>query len=75
MSPRIKDLAERSLWTFVQAFAGYWIAAATNIIDPSFDFVTGAKLAGIAGGIAVCKAVVAFQFGSPQSAALPETKP
>lgn len=75
MSAKLQDLAERCIWTFIQAFAAYWIAAAANIVQPEFEWVDGLKLAAIAGGIAVAKAVVAFQFGNSESAALPETHP
>lgn len=75
MSDKLKDLVERSVWTFVQAFAAYWIAVAADVVDAGYSWQDGLRLAAIAGGIAVAKAVVAFQFGNSDSAAMPETKP
>lgn len=72
MSTRLKDLAERSVWTFLQAFAGVWAALE---ITGDVDWKATLYAALIAGGIAVAKAVVAFQLGQPDSAALPETRP
>lgn len=72
MSARLKDLAERSVWTFLQAFAGVWAALE---LTGDVDWQATVYAALIAGGIAVAKGVVAFQTGSPSSAALPETRP
>lgn len=74
MSPRLKDLTERSVWTFAQAFCGFWVAAELDIISPEFDWLNALKLAAVSGGLAVAKAVVAFKFGHEDSAALPETQ-
>lgn len=62
-----KDLAERAAWTFGQAAAGVAIAAG------GFGAEVW-KAAAIAGGLSICKAFVAGQFGKPDSAALPETQ-
>jgi hypothetical protein len=45
------DLAERSVWTFVQAFAAVWL------VTQNFD-MTNLKVAAAAGGVAVLKALV-----------------
>lgn len=72
MSARWKDLLERTLWTAVQAFAGVLVATdVTGSVQWKDVFIA----AGVAAGLAVAKALVAFQFGNPDSAALPETKP
>lgn len=61
------DLAERSLWTFVQAFAAVWI------VTGEFDATT-LKAAAVAGVIAVVKALAASRVGQHNSAStLPES--
>ena len=56
------DLAERLVWTFIQAFAAEWILTG--------DFGGDAlKLGAIAGALAVAKALIATQIGDPASAA------
>ena len=67
-----KDAAERSLWTFIQAFGGFLFAS--QVLDESNwqSVLVGAL---VAGGLAVVKALAATKFGNKESAALPETKP
>lgn len=60
----IYDLLERTGWTFLQAGAGVAIAAG------GFGAEVW-KAAAIAGGLAVCKALVAGQIGR-KTAALPD---
>jgi hypothetical protein len=69
MSPKLKDLFERVVWTAVQAFAGVFVALE---ITGSVDWETVFYAAGVAALVAAAKAVVAFQFGDPNSAALPD---
>lgn len=58
------DLAERTLWTFVQA------AAAVLIVDQ--DFTPAAlKIALTAGAIAVLKALIASRIGKPDASTIP----
>jgi hypothetical protein len=59
------DLLERSGWTFVQA------AAAVAITAGGFGAEVW-KAAAVAGGLAICKALVASQIGKPNTAALPD---
>ncbi len=61
------DLLERAVWTFVQGFA------AVLIIQGHFTILS-LYAGATAGGLAICKAIVAGQFGNTNSAALPETK-
>lgn len=61
------DLAERSAWTFVQAFAAVWL------VTGDFDGTT-LKAAAVAGAIAVVKGLAASQVGTHGSAStLPES--
>ena len=62
MKNKYRDLLERAVWTFVQA------AAASIIVSQGFA-VDVWKVAAVAGGLAVAKAIVAFQFGDRNSAA------
>lgn len=63
MSKRTKDLLERILWTFVQAFAAEWLISST------FD-QRSFKIAGAAAAISAVKCIVAFNVGNPNSASL-----
>lgn len=72
MPPSIKDLLERTIWTAIQAFFGVWAALE---ITSTVDWSTTLYAAGLAALIAAAKSIVAFQFGNPASAALPETRP
>lgn len=55
------DLAERTIWTFVQAFAAEWLVSST--------FDRRSLMVGLAAGaIAVVKGLAATQVGSPFSA-------
>ena len=67
------DLLERTAWTAVQAFFG--VLAGLSIADQDIQWDTVFISAGVAALIAVAKALLAFQFNNPDSAALPETKP
>lgn len=60
-SEQIRDVVERAAWTFVQA------AAAAIIVAGGFG-VEVWKAAAIAGGLAVCKGIVALQVGKPDAA-------
>jgi sugar phosphate permease len=71
MKDKYHDLLERSIWTAVQAFAGALIAME---ITTEVEWDTTLYAAGIAALIAVAKSLVAFQFGDPNSAALPDAK-
>jgi len=59
----LKDLAERSVSTFVQTAAGVIIATGGFGVDVW-------KAAAVAGGLAVVKAVAARGTGNPESASL-----
>lgn len=72
MSKRLADLLERSVWTGIQAFFG--VLAGIAIAGGGVDWAATFYSAGIAALIAVAKCVAAFQFGEPNSAALPEAK-
>jgi len=66
------DMAERVIWTFVQAFA------ATLVLSSQLDMSTlkAAGLAGIAAVLAVIKALAASQIGQKGTAAtLPDPAP
>jgi hypothetical protein len=71
MKDKYLDLLERTVWTAFQAFLGSLIAAGLTI-GVEWDIVL--YTAGIAALIAVAKSLVAFQFGNPNSAALPDAK-
>ena len=60
----ILDILERSAWTFIQAAAGVAIVAG------GFGAEVW-KAAAVAGGLAICKAIVAGQVGK-KTAALPD---
>lgn len=57
------DLAERSVWTFLQGFAAVVILSGNFSLD-------ALKLGAVAGGLAVLKAVLAYNVGK-EDAALP----
>lgn len=62
------DLLERTLKTFVQAYAGYWIAA-----GPDYDHLltmNGLKVAVAAGALAVATNVVGKPIGNPDSGSI-----
>ena len=61
MKNKYLDLLERAVWTFVQA------AAAVILVQQSFG-VEVWKVAAVAGGLAVVKALAAFQTGDRNSA-------
>ena len=67
------DLLERTAWTAVQAFVG--VLAGLSIADQDIQWDTVFITAGVAALVAVAKSLLAFQFGNPDSAAVPETKP
>lgn len=57
------DLIERTVWTFIQALVGTWLALGADL---NLDVL---KAAAIAAGLAVVKGVAATQIGSPDTAA------
>lgn len=67
------DMLERVIWTFVQAFAGAFLALLTVTDTPGWEALAGSVLSAlIAGIIAVCKAFIAGQYGVKGTAALPD---
>jgi hypothetical protein len=67
----IRDLIERVLWTFAQAFAATLLASGFFEIDNVTDvsILQKAGIAGIAAVLAVIKGLVATKVGSPYTAA------
>jgi hypothetical protein len=63
------DLIERSVWTFIQSFAGVFIA--TGVLDSTSLDTVALKAAAIAAAIAAVKAVIAQQFGNGTAATVP----
>ena len=61
MKNRYLDLLERATWTFIQA------ASAVILVEQNFGAAVW-KVAAVAGGLAVVKALVAFQSGDRNSA-------
>lgn len=61
-----KDIAERAVWTFVQAFTAAWVVV-DGQLAPS---AKTAALAGLAAVVALIKGVAASRLGE-QNAALP----
>lgn len=61
---RYLDLLERTAWTAVQAFLAVWIVTDADPFGP-----TALKVAGMAAVIAAAKSLLAFQVGSPNTAA------
>ena len=61
----LRDIVERSAWTFVQAFAAAWLVFDREL---ALDNDT-LKTALIAGAIAVAKGIVASRIGNEESAA------
>lgn len=59
-----KDIAERALWTFAQAFAAALFARGTLDIDT----IQAAALAGAAAVLSLVKGLVASRIGSPDAA-------
>lgn len=64
MKARALDLIERTGWTFVQAFLAVWIATGTDLLS-----VEALNVGVVAGVIAAAKCLIAFQIGSPNTAA------
>lgn len=58
------DLLERSVWTFVQAFAAQLIASGLEFTQTITDLSIADKaaIAAVAGGVAVLKSLVANQM-------------
>lgn len=63
-----RDLVERVVWTFLQAFLATFIVGGLG--GPDFDLGARLGLAGAAGLAAVVKAIAATQYGRTDSAAL-----
>jgi hypothetical protein len=65
------DLAERSVWTFLQTAGALWVAnAAQDAVD--IPFWDNLKVAALAGVIAVVKGLIASRVGNSGTAqALP----
>lgn len=61
-----RDFVERVGWTFIQAFAGFLIAANVTDLD-NIDWTDLFKGAAVAAGIAALKVIVAWQFNSNES--------
>jgi hypothetical protein len=61
------DLAERALWTFVQAFIGVLLAG--GMLDLSTGTLRAGAIAGIAAVLALIKGVAASRIGDPGTAA------
>lgn len=61
-----RDLAERVLWTFVQAFLGTLTVA--PIVDVDLPTVKVAALAGAAAVLSLLKGVAASRLGTPGTA-------
>lgn len=67
------DIAERALWTFVQAFLA--VFAVTGALDVDFASAKKAAIAGVAAVLAVLKGFAASRIGSDNTAAtLPREK-
>jgi hypothetical protein len=64
-----KDLAERSFSTFVQAFLGVFIAG-NLVLEGGTDWGFVLTSAGIAGGIAVAKVIVAAMASAESGGSL-----
>lgn len=65
----IRDLAERTVVTFLEAWIGAWLLLANHDLDNLFD----GKLIGAAAtaaGLALIKGLGARQIGQPESASL-----
>ena len=56
------DLLERSVWTFLQAFAA--LIVTVQVVDLKADFMDYLTAAAIAGGLAVLKGLVASRVGN-----------
>jgi hypothetical protein len=61
------DIAERALWTFLQAFIGVLIAG--DMVDLSSGTLRAGAIAGVAAVLALVKSVAATRIGDPGSAA------
>lgn len=66
MSPKIRDVVERVVWSAVQAFAGTLLASSlfTNF---GADWTDALKVAGFAALASVLKNIVAINIGSTDS--------
>lgn len=64
----LRDLAERTISTYVQALAGLLIAGWSDAVD--LGTLRAAAVAAIPAALAVVKGLVARQFGSPDDASL-----
>ena len=64
----IKDAIERVVSTYVQVFLGLLIAGGTNAIN--IGTAKAAAIAAIPAALSVLKAILARQFGDPESASL-----
>ncbi len=63
------DVAERCLWTFVQAALGAWVVTnATDLVDA--DVAATAATAGIAAVASLLKSIAATQLGAPGAGTL-----
>lgn len=61
----IKQVAERSIMTFIQAFAGVFVVTDLSSADQ-------AVAAGLAAVLSVIKSLIATKIGNPESASLVE---
>ena len=59
----IKDILERTLVTFVQAFLGVWVVTDVSTVKT-------AAVAGVAAALAVLKGLIASRVGDSASASL-----
>jgi hypothetical protein len=65
----VKDLAERVVVTFLEAWVGAWLLLVDHQVDQLFDpKLLGAAVA--AAGLALLKGLGARQVGAPESASL-----
>jgi hypothetical protein len=65
-----RDIAERTIATYVQVFLGLLIASGANVIDVAT--IQAAAIAAIPAGLAVLKGAAASLVGDPDTAALRE---
>lgn len=64
----LADLAERTVWTFVQAYAAFWLAAGADW--DHLASLDGLKVAVVAAALVVASAVVRKPIGSPDTASV-----
>lgn len=68
-----RDMAERAVATFVQAFLAVWIVSWTDTGEINVSFLEQAFAAGVVAGLSVVKSALARYVGDPDTAAmLPE---